>query len=88
MSRCRHALPNKQVRVIDAAAFEANVFGGHCFLEYWPHITTTGVTVGHHAGRWYVLHENGMRINDTVFFTKKEMKYLEEIKDATTQTVA
>ncbi|WDS62132.1 hypothetical protein [Pseudomonas phage D6] len=79
----------KQVRVVDADAFEANVFGGHCFLSYYPDITTKGITVGLMNSRWYVLHENGMPVNSDGFFTKKEMKYLEEIKaDDEPQTVA
>lgn len=78
----------KKVRVPDAAAFEANVFGGHCFLSYYPDITTIGITVGLMNSRWYVLHENGKPVNSGGFFTKKEMKYLEDIPNDQPQTVA
>lgn len=73
----------KQVKVVDVPKFEANVFGGHCFLSNFPEITTTGVTVRHstHYGRncWHVI-ENDVRVHDTSFFTEEEMVYLEEVK--------
>ena len=72
-----------KVKIKDLSGFECNVFGADCFLEYWPEIKTTGIEVQlfpawENTERYYVMRE-GRKVNDSAFFSLKEMQYLEEV---------
>ncbi|MEG1349833.1 MAG: hypothetical protein RSD49_17500 [Hafnia sp.] len=73
-----------KVKVVDAAVFEACVFGGHCFLKNFPEIMTTGVEVrlNNHYGQdvWHVMVD-GKKVHSTSFFTESEMQYLQVVVD-------
>jgi hypothetical protein len=62
----------------DRNAFERKVFGADCFLQWWPEILTTGVTIERQEvngkGWYYILGADGRRVNHTAFFTWKEMQ--------------
>ena len=62
-----------RVLVIDPNLFECGVFGGRCFLDYYPNITTTGVEVIHTDDSFYVTLDGERPVNDTAFFTHAEL---------------
>jgi putative SOS response-associated peptidase YedK len=67
------------VRVKDRADFENYVFGAESFLHFFPEILTDGVEVvrGERNNRkvaYYVINADGRKINDTAFFTAKELR--------------
>jgi hypothetical protein len=80
-----------KVKIDNLAGFSSNVFGAGCFLANWPEIKTTGIDVikqvGPSGGILYYVAENGRRVNDSAFFTPKEMRYLKVItpKEGDTQ---
>lgn len=59
--------------------FEGEVFGAHCFLEYFPEIKSTGIIVEKFGDRWYVMNSKGNRVHNTCFFTEEEMIHLKDI---------
>jgi len=64
-----------KARAKSAAQLEATVFGGHCFLEYWPHILTTGVEGFWSGDKWYVEGDQPyVAVNSTTYFTKEEFE--------------
>lgn len=72
-----------KVKIKDLSGFQCNVFGADCFLEYWPEIKTTGIEVQlfpawGNTEHYYVMRD-GKKVNDTAFFSLKEMQYLEEV---------
>lgn len=62
-----------KVRIKNERDFRAGVFGGDCFVEYWPNLLTEGMEVEKHEnGFWYIVGGN-----DSSFFTEEDLEYLE-----------
>lgn len=65
------------VTIKDKRGFMNNVFGADSFLEHWPELETSGVTVRQEHGLYYILDEGDNVVNNTAFFAPDEMQYLE-----------
>jgi hypothetical protein len=69
-----------KIKIKDLEGFKNNVFGADSFLKYWPQLTTEGLQV-ELINDYFYLIENGKLINDTAFFSRNEMEYLEQVVD-------
>lgn len=66
------------VTIKNKQEFMRSVFGAESFVEYWPELETSGVTVRKESnGHYYILDECKPHTgNDTAFFTEEELEYL------------
>jgi len=70
-----------KVKIKDLDGFTRSVFGADAFIEHFPELLTTGVTIEPEEVRgqeWYfvVNPETGKKYDVTAFFSKEELQYL------------
>jgi hypothetical protein len=61
-------------KISNLSLFKSVVFGADCFLEHWPQLETTGITLKKCSDHYYVADENGKLVHDTAFFTIAELE--------------
>lgn len=65
------------VRIRNRENFECFVFGADSFIEHYPELLTTGLTVHKESDGFFYVIKDEKIINDTCFFSGDEMRFLE-----------
>ena len=64
-------------KIADYDGFMRNVFGADCFVTNFSEIITEGVELEKIGEDYYIMDEDGNKVDYTTFFTEEEMIYLE-----------